>query len=82
MTWDTIVIGSGPGGLAAAVALARGGQKVLVLEQHSLPGGWSHSFTLEGHRFSPGVHYLGALHEGGGLRRLYEGLGVAGDVEF
>lgn len=82
MTWDTIVIGSGPGGLSAAVALARGGQKVLVLEQHFLPGGWSHSFSLEGYRFSPGVHYLGNLHEGGGLRRLYEGLGVSGDLEF
>lgn len=82
MNWDTIVIGSGPGGLTAAVALARAGQRVLVLEQHSLPGGWSHSFNLHGYRFSPGVHYLGTLGEGGQLRRLYEGLGVAGDLEF
>lgn len=82
MNWDTIVIGSGPGGLTAAVALARAGQRVLVLEQHSLPGGWTHSFTLEGYRFSPGVHYLGGLQEGGPLRRLYEGLGVAGELEF
>ncbi|MDP1823045.1 MAG: NAD(P)/FAD-dependent oxidoreductase [Archangium sp.] len=82
MAWDTIVIGSGPGGLTAAVALARAGQRVLVLEQHTLPGGWTHSFTLQGYRFSPGVHYLGNLQEGGGLRELYEGLGVAGELEF
>src|SRR5262249_9344132 len=81
-SWDTIVIGSGSGGLAAAVALARAGQRVLVLEQHYLPGGWCQSFSLEGYRFSPGVHYLGCLGPGGALRRLYEGLGLSDDLEF
>lgn len=80
--WDAVVIGSGPGGLTAAVALARAGLRVLVLEQHYLPGGWTHSFTLEGYRFSPGVHYIGELGPGGAVRRLYEGLDVSGDLEF
>lgn len=81
-SWDTIVIGSGPGGLTAALALARAGQRVLVLEQHYLPGGWTHSFSLEGYRFSPGVHYLGGMGPGGPMRRLYEGLGIAQDLEL
>jgi all-trans-retinol 13,14-reductase len=80
--WDTIVIGSGSGGLTAALALARAGQRVLVLEQHYLPGGWCQSFALGGYRFSPGVHYIGELGPGGMTRRLYEGLGLARDLEF
>lgn len=79
---DAIVIGSGMGGLTAALALARAGQKVLIFEQHYLPGGWAHSFTLEGYTFSPGVHYVGELERGGNLRRFFEGLGLGRRLRF
>jgi phytoene dehydrogenase-like protein len=80
--FDTIIVGSGVGGLATAICLARAGQKVLVLEQHYVPGGWSHSFTLNGQRFSPGVHYVGLIDEGHSTNELYCGLGIANDMVF
>ncbi len=80
--WDTIVIGSGAGGLAAAICLSRAGQKVLVLEQHDVPGGWCHSFYLNGHRFTPGVHYIGLLGEDEATSNLYKGLEIANDLVF
>ena len=80
--FDAIIIGSGAGGMAAAICLARAGQKVLILEQHYVPGGWCHSFFLKGQRFSPGVHYIGLIDEGQSVNQLYEGLGVANDLVF
>ena len=80
--FDTIIIGSGVGGLSAAIFLSRAGQKVLVLEQHDVPGGWCHSFYLNGHRFTPGVHYVGLLEKGQSTAKLYEALGIANDLTF
>ena len=82
MDIDNIIIGSGAGGLSAAICLARQGQKVLVLEQHNVPGGWCHSFYLDGQRFSPGVHYIGQLGKDQSTSKLYQGLGIAGDLVF
>lgn len=79
---DTLIIGSGAGALAAAICLSRAGQRVVVLEQHDVPGGWCHSFYLNGHRFTPGVHYVGLLGEGESTSELYEGLGISDDLTF
>lgn len=37
--WDTIVIGAGPAGLAAAIAAHEAGAKVCLIERESRPGG-------------------------------------------
>ncbi|MFO7733375.1 MAG: NAD(P)/FAD-dependent oxidoreductase [Candidatus Aminicenantes bacterium] len=47
-SYDAIVIGAGLGGLSAAAAFARQGFKVLVLEQHLIPGGYATSFERPG----------------------------------
>lgn len=59
--WDTIVIGSGMGGLSAACALARCGQRVLVLEQHAVAGGMTQTFRRQDWIFATGVHYIGGV---------------------
>ena len=82
MELDTIIIGSGMGGLSSAICLSRAGQRVMVLEQHDVPGGWCHSFYLNGYRFTPGVHYMGLLEKGESTSELYEGLGIANDLVF
>ncbi len=35
--WDAVVVGAGPAGSAAAIMLARAGQRVLLLDRHSFP---------------------------------------------
>jgi all-trans-retinol 13,14-reductase len=59
--WDAIVIGSGIGGLAAAAALGKRGKRVLVLEQHTVPGGQTQTFRRGEWVFATGVHYIGGV---------------------
>lgn len=62
---DAVIVGSGPNGLAAAVALARGGASVRVLEGQDQIGGGTRSaeLTLPGflHDVCSGCHPMGAL---------------------
>ena len=59
--WDTIVIGLGISGLTAGAALARCGQRVLVLEQHSVAGGLTQTFQRHDWTFATGVHYVSGV---------------------
>jgi phytoene dehydrogenase-like protein len=62
---DAVIVGSGPNGLAAAIALARSGRSVLVLERESEIGGGTRSaeLTLPGfvHDVCSAVHPMGIL---------------------
>jgi all-trans-retinol 13,14-reductase len=59
--WDAIVIGSGMGGMTTAALLARFGRKVLVIEQHYVPGGFTHMFNRPGYTWDVGVHAVGEV---------------------
>ncbi|WP_293104694.1 carotenoid isomerase [Moorena sp. SIOASIH] len=56
--FDTIVIGSGIGGLVTATQLAAKGASVLVLESYIIPGGSSGYFEREGYRFDVGASMI------------------------
>ena len=55
---DVAVVGAGAAGIAAARALARAGQRVLVLEARSRPGGRAWTRELAGTGIDLGAHWL------------------------
>ncbi len=59
--WDVIVIGSGMGGMTCAALLSKLGRRVLVLEQHYVPGGFTHAFPRKGYVWDVGVHAVGEV---------------------
>ena len=62
--YDVIVIGSGMGGMSTSAALARMGRKVLILEQHYIPGGFTHMFARKGYHWDAGIHAIGEMKPG------------------
>ena len=71
--YDTIVIGSGMGGLATAAILSKQGQKVLVLERHYTAGGFTHVFKRKDYEWDVGIHYIGEVQrEKGILKKLFD----------
>jgi all-trans-retinol 13,14-reductase len=70
--FDAIVIGSGIGGLTTAALLAKQNKRVLVLEQHFTPGGFTHGFERKGKfHWDVGLHYIGEMGEGSPYRSIF-----------
>ena len=59
--FDAVVVGAGNGGLASAARMAKSGMKVLLVEQHNVPGGFASSFVRGRFEFEPALHELGAI---------------------
>lgn len=82
--YDCVVIGAGNGGLAAAGQLAASGARVLLLEQHSVPGGFATSFVRGRFEFEAALHQfadIGSPSARGDVRAFLEDdLGV--DVDW
>jgi phytoene desaturase len=53
-----VIIGAGPGGLAAAMLLANSGVKVTIVEKRSTVGGRTSTFTQDGYSFDVGPTFF------------------------
>jgi all-trans-retinol 13,14-reductase len=87
---DVIVVGAGIGGLTAGALLADRGARVLVIEQHYLPGGFCTSWPRIVRRgdqrlryvFDAGVHDVSGLGARGPVRHLLERLEIGDRLEW
>ena len=70
---DVIVIGSGIGGLTIASLLAQLQRKrVLVLERHFQPGGFTHQFSRGKYHWDVGLHYVGEMDKDSIIRQMFD----------
>lgn len=74
--YDAVIIGSGLGGLATALILAKDGMKVVVLEKNRQAGGALQIFSRDKAIIDTGVHYLGSLYPGQCLARYFSYFGI------
>lgn len=69
--FDTLIIGSGLGGLECAYILARHGQSVCVVEKNHSLGGCLQSFKRGDNEYDTGFHYVGGLGKGQILHNIF-----------
>ena len=80
--YDAIVVGGGLGGLTAGARLAKNGKKVLLLEQHYIPGGCATTFKRKEFIAEVGLHEMDGLDQYDGKKHVFDELEVRQNVEF
>ncbi|QEE17526.1 phytoene desaturase family protein [Promethearchaeum syntrophicum] len=75
--YDIVIIGSGLGGLGAGLILTKQNPnlRVLIVEQHTIPGGYVTGFYRKGYYFDPGAEGISSMYEGSTLRKTLNEIG-------
>jgi len=82
MDYDIIVAGGGLGGLTAGAKLAREGKKVLLIEQHSQPGGCATTFKRGDYTLEVGLHEMDGPSPRDMKNRIFGELGITENVQL
>lgn len=82
MNYDVIVIGAGLGGLTAGARLARNGKKVLMIEQHNIPGGCATTFKRKDYTVEVGLHEMDGLDDIDAKKDIFEELDIFNNIEL
>ena len=83
MNYDAIIIGGGLGGLSAGAILARQGKRVMLLEQHYIPGGCATTFKRRDFVMEAGLHAMdGHLVSQNSQKSVLRFLGIHKKVQF
>ncbi len=80
--FNTIIVGGGLGGLTAGATLSKFGRKVLLLEQHYIPGGCATSFKRKDFVMEVGLHELDGLFEKDAKVQIFDLLEINKFIEF
>ncbi|MBN2758755.1 MAG: NAD(P)/FAD-dependent oxidoreductase [Bacteroidales bacterium] len=82
MNYDVIIIGAGLGGLTAGAKLVKEGKKVLLIEQHYVPGGCATTFQRKGYTVEVGLHELDGFSDSSFKTKIFKEFDVFNNVEF
>jgi phytoene dehydrogenase-like protein len=80
--YDVIIIGGGLGGLTAGAKLSREGRKVLLIEQHTVPGGCATTFRRKDFLVEAGLHEMDGLDPEDQKQQLFRELDVLRNIDF
>ena len=80
--FNVIIIGGGLGGLTAGATLSKLGKKVLLLEQHYVPGGCATTFKRKDFVMEVGLHEMDGLFDKDSKVQIFDFLEVNKSVQF